>query len=389
MNRCTLYFDDNQTEEICKLAVQQFGGALKYVENQTEEICCLAVQQFGYALKYVKNQTEEICCLAVQQYGWALEYVKNQTEKICCLAVQENVRALEYVKEQTEEICKSAVQHDGRALQLVKNQTEEICKLAVQQNGDALYFVKEQTEEICKLAVQQTYRALEDVKDEFKTYELCELAILDDERENGPDSVEEKTTNNINPKYNPYLNFYNRHTTSEFVKDIIRTSYKNIESRSIESIGSKILSTKLIISKKKHISDLPLDILEEISTYLIPPIYKFYKNINISLFKTFRKDIWSDIYERKLYNKSFDIVDFSDCPHFECPYAEYVIDDDNDYENDDNDDDTYKLHIYCGSFNKHKCKGKNKISDLIEFDNETSLLDIKLIALELFKLKYN
>jgi hypothetical protein len=51
-------------EEICKLAVQQNGDALRYVKNQTEEICKLAVQQNGDALKYVKNQTEEICELA-------------------------------------------------------------------------------------------------------------------------------------------------------------------------------------------------------------------------------------------------------------------------------------------------------------------------------------
>ena len=75
-------------EEICKLAVQQYGSALQFVKNQTEDICKLAVQQDGYVLQYVKNQTEEICKLAVQQNGWALYYVKNQTEEICKLAGQ-------------------------------------------------------------------------------------------------------------------------------------------------------------------------------------------------------------------------------------------------------------------------------------------------------------
>ena len=228
MNRWTLYHDDNQIEELCKLVVKQDGGALEYVKEQTEEICKLAVQQDGGALEYVKEQTEEICKLAVQQDGGALKYVKKQTEEICKLAVQQYGGALKYVKKQTEEICKLAVQEYGGALKYVKKQTEEICKLAVQEYGDALKYVE----------------------DEFKTYELCELAILYEERENGPDWVY-RIANNINPKYYTYLNFYNRHTTSEFVKDIIRTSYKNIESRSIESIGSKILSTKLIISKKK------------------------------------------------------------------------------------------------------------------------------------------
>ena len=39
-----------QTEEICKLAVQQNGNALEFVKYQTEELCKLAVQQNGNAL---------------------------------------------------------------------------------------------------------------------------------------------------------------------------------------------------------------------------------------------------------------------------------------------------------------------------------------------------
>ena len=38
------------TGEICKLAVQQNGNALKYVKEQTDEICKLSVQQYGDAI---------------------------------------------------------------------------------------------------------------------------------------------------------------------------------------------------------------------------------------------------------------------------------------------------------------------------------------------------
>jgi hypothetical protein len=107
--------------------------ALEYVNEQTEEICKLAVQQDGYALQFVKEQTEEICKLAVHhKYGWALQFVKEQTEELCKLAVQQDGCALEFVKEQTEEICKLAVQRNWQALQYVnkkqfsKEQMEEI-----------------------------------------------------------------------------------------------------------------------------------------------------------------------------------------------------------------------------------------------------------------------
>ena len=73
---------EEQTEEICKLAVQQNGHALEFVKNQTEELCKFAIQQNGLAIKNVKEQTEEICKLAVQQYGYALYFVNWLINKI-------------------------------------------------------------------------------------------------------------------------------------------------------------------------------------------------------------------------------------------------------------------------------------------------------------------
>ena len=36
------------------------------------------VKHDGLALEHIQNQTDEICKIAVQQNGYALEYVKNQ-----------------------------------------------------------------------------------------------------------------------------------------------------------------------------------------------------------------------------------------------------------------------------------------------------------------------
>ena len=82
-----LLIEDEQTDELCKLAVHQTCWALAFVKNQTEEMCKLAVQQNGLTLGYVKiEQTEEICKLAVQQNGYVLRYVKKPTRVIWKLA---------------------------------------------------------------------------------------------------------------------------------------------------------------------------------------------------------------------------------------------------------------------------------------------------------------
>lgn len=125
------------------MIIKDDGFALQYVKEQTDEICKLAVQQHGGVLVYVKEQTEGICKLAVQRHGYALIYVKKQTDEICKLAVHQNGEVLQYVKEQTNEICILAVKQNGRALCYVKNQTEELCTLAVRQNIKAYRYVNE------------------------------------------------------------------------------------------------------------------------------------------------------------------------------------------------------------------------------------------------------
>jgi len=106
------------------------------------EICKLAVQEDGYALRFIKEQTEELCKLAIQQNSWALQFVKEQTEELCKLALKKHCLTLQFVKEQNPELCKLALQQNCCALQYVKEQTEELCKFAVQQNGWAIRYIK-------------------------------------------------------------------------------------------------------------------------------------------------------------------------------------------------------------------------------------------------------
>ena len=74
--------EEEQTEELCKLAVQQNCYAIKYVKEQTEELCKLSVRQNGFSLKYVKNQTEELCKLDVQKDGDVLDYVPESMKHL-------------------------------------------------------------------------------------------------------------------------------------------------------------------------------------------------------------------------------------------------------------------------------------------------------------------
>jgi hypothetical protein len=59
------HMDIDQTDELCKIAVEQNGCALQYVKNQTPEICEFAVRKDGRLLEYVKNKTPDLLKIAL------------------------------------------------------------------------------------------------------------------------------------------------------------------------------------------------------------------------------------------------------------------------------------------------------------------------------------
>jgi hypothetical protein len=56
---------------------------LRFIENQSEEICRLAIRQRPRVLQYVIHQTEEICLYAIKKDGSVIEFIKDQTVNIC------------------------------------------------------------------------------------------------------------------------------------------------------------------------------------------------------------------------------------------------------------------------------------------------------------------
>ena len=75
---------EEQSKELCELAVQQDGRALQLVKDKfiTKELCNIAVIQNGFALQYVKDEfiTKELCELAVKQNGYTLRHVKDELQ---------------------------------------------------------------------------------------------------------------------------------------------------------------------------------------------------------------------------------------------------------------------------------------------------------------------
>ena len=102
-----LFILKEQTNELCLEAIQQkyyTSNALQNIMNQSEEMCKLAVEIDGMALQFVNNQTEEICEKAIKQNGLALQFVKNKNYLICKEAIKQNPKAIKYIKEEYNEL---------------------------------------------------------------------------------------------------------------------------------------------------------------------------------------------------------------------------------------------------------------------------------------------
>jgi hypothetical protein len=120
------------------------GNSLKYIRNQSIEICKKSVIFNGLNLEHVLliYQTDEICKLAIQNNPYALQFVNNQTNDLCKYAVSINGMVLKYVQHRTDDICEIAVNQNGLSLIYVLNKTDKICQIALKQNELSSRFIK-------------------------------------------------------------------------------------------------------------------------------------------------------------------------------------------------------------------------------------------------------
>lgn len=97
---CFLKYLDEQTEDICKLAIDRNSDAYYYIkcDNRTYNIKKYALSKDGLLLEAMPNQNEELCKIAVEQNGLSLKFVEDKTFEICELAYKQNKESLKYVE---------------------------------------------------------------------------------------------------------------------------------------------------------------------------------------------------------------------------------------------------------------------------------------------------
>ena len=105
------------------------------------------------------------------------------------------------------------IYENGFALKDVPEEfkTKELCELAVKKDGDALAYVPEElkTKELCKVAVKDNGLNLEFVPEELRTFEICNKAIFTILRDEWDVDLDES-----------FEGFFERNVPEEFQEDL-------------------------------------------------------------------------------------------------------------------------------------------------------------------------
>ena len=125
----------------------------------------MLVNQNYHVIQFLseQDQTVELCKLAIKQNINALKFIKSKTDNLLEFAFQQNPSAIQYFDVQPHDKCLIAVRTHGYNIRLLKpeNQTPDVCVAAVKENGNVIGFIKHlQTPELCMIALQNTHNRL-------------------------------------------------------------------------------------------------------------------------------------------------------------------------------------------------------------------------------------
>lgn len=166
---------DEQTPEMCLVAVRCCGKALEYVKVQTPEICLAAVTAAPEALEFVdesiftnKSDLLEIQKIAIRKNPYAIQYCSDQTPELCELSVSLLGRAVTCIKTVSHDLAIAAIRQDPCTIMVFKNPTEDLCMTAVSTDGNCLAHIRNPTEEMCRAAIRSNPAALSHLPEAFR-----------------------------------------------------------------------------------------------------------------------------------------------------------------------------------------------------------------------------
>ena len=156
--------DEYKTKELCKIAVKKNGTSLGYISEKlkTYELCKIAVQSNQNAIEYIPRHffSEELFKIAISKYPSSLKLMPmNYFDYNTCEYKNLHSLIVTFLKEKKISLSNIFSTHIN----------EEIVLLAIK-NKDSLLYVPEQykTKEICDLAIKNDIQNIQFIPKEYR-----------------------------------------------------------------------------------------------------------------------------------------------------------------------------------------------------------------------------
>lgn len=76
---CQMWGDPLKSKDKWSSAVHTFGYPIVFLEEQTQELCELAIEHDSSSVRYVRQQTDKVCWAALRQHWSSIEYIRAPT----------------------------------------------------------------------------------------------------------------------------------------------------------------------------------------------------------------------------------------------------------------------------------------------------------------------
>jgi len=172
--------EKQQTNIVCKEAININPFNIKYVIDQKEDICLLSISKNWCTVKYIKkeNFTDKIVQFAAEVNIKALKYIDYQPVDIMLKIVNKNWRAIEFIKNRTIDHIMAAVEQNGKAIKLIEDLSKDIAYKCVTRDIKLLKYITNQDEYFYVEIVDLFgYRVLEYIDDKCKTFKINKMAV--------------------------------------------------------------------------------------------------------------------------------------------------------------------------------------------------------------------
>lgn len=106
-NDAEVYIEKNKFKSN-KIILQKIQHICELRELKDSNYVLNLIKKNPMSLKYIDEQTKEICDLAISLDPFSIQFIKNQTKELCELAISKDLRTIAHIKNKTREIYEFA-----------------------------------------------------------------------------------------------------------------------------------------------------------------------------------------------------------------------------------------------------------------------------------------